>query len=50
MFQVAAHQGARGFDYYSVKDRAMADAAEYGLMPWDGKSKGTIIPDRPVGG
>ncbi len=41
-FQVAAPQGARGFDYYSVKDRAMADAAEYGLMLWDGKSKGTI--------
>lgn len=41
-FQVAAPQGARGFDYYSVKDRAMADAAEYGLMLWDGRSKGTI--------
>lgn len=40
--QVASPQGARGFDYYSVKDRAMADAAEYGLMLWDGKSKGTI--------
>lgn len=41
-FQVAAPQGARGFDYYSLKDCAMADAAEYGLMLWDGKSKGTI--------
>ena len=40
--QVSAPQGARGFDYYSEKDRAMADAAEYGLMLWDGKSKGTI--------
>ena len=40
--QVAAPKGARGFDYYSLKDRAMADAAEYGLMLWDGKSKGTI--------
>lgn len=40
--QVAAPPGARGFDYYSVKDRVMADAAEYGLMIWDGKSKGTI--------
>jgi len=40
--QVPAPNGARGFDYYSVKDRAMADAAEYGLMLWDGKSKGTI--------
>jgi hypothetical protein len=25
-----------------MKDRAMADAAEYGLMLWDGKSKGTV--------
>lgn len=37
-----APRGARGFDYYSVKDRAMSTAAEYGLMLWDGKSKGTI--------
>ena len=35
-------RGARGFDYYSLKDRAMAEAAEYGLMLWDGKSKGTV--------
>ena len=40
--RVPAPQGARGFDYYSMKDRVMADAAEYGLMLWDGKSKGTI--------
>lgn len=40
--QVVAPRGAKGFDYYSVKDRAMADSAEYGLMLWDGKSKGTI--------
>jgi hypothetical protein len=40
--QVAAPQGARGFDYYSMKDGVMAEAAEYGLMLWDGKSKGTI--------
>lgn len=40
--QVQAPRGARGFDYYSVKDRAMAEVAEYGLMLWDGKSKGTI--------
>ncbi len=30
--EVPAPGGAKGFDYYSVKDRAMADAAEYGLM------------------
>ncbi len=40
--EVAAPKGARGFDFYSTKDRAMADTAEYGLMLWDGKSKGTI--------
>jgi hypothetical protein len=40
--QLVAPRGAKGFDYYSVKDRAMAEAAEYGLMLWDGKSKGTV--------
>jgi hypothetical protein len=40
--QIAAPAGVRGFDYYSLKDLAMAEAAEYGLMLWDGKSKGTI--------
>ena len=39
---VPAPRGARGFDYYSVKDLAMAEVAEFGLMLWDGKSKGTI--------
>lgn len=33
---------ARGFDFYSVKDRAMAEAAECGLMLWDGVSRGTL--------
>jgi hypothetical protein len=40
--QVTAPHGAKGFDYYSLKDRVMAEAAEYGLMLWDGKSKGTV--------
>lgn len=40
--EVAAPRGARGFDFYSAKDRVMADAAEYGLILWDGKSKSTI--------
>jgi hypothetical protein len=40
--EVAAPWGVRGFDFYSLKDRVMADSAEYGLMLWDGKSKGTI--------
>jgi hypothetical protein len=40
--QLVAPHGAKGFDYYSVKDRAMADVAEYGFMLWDGESKGTL--------
>jgi adenine-specific DNA-methyltransferase len=40
--QLVAPLGAKGFDYYSIKDGAMAEAAEYGLMLWDGKSKGTV--------
>jgi hypothetical protein len=40
--QLEAPRGAKGFEYYSVKDLAMAEAAEYGLMLWDGKSKGTV--------
>jgi adenine-specific DNA-methyltransferase len=40
--EVAAPRGAKGFDYYSLKDRVMAETAEYGLMLWDGKSKGTV--------
>lgn len=30
------------FDYYSTKDKAMASEADYGLMIWDGNSRGTI--------
>ena len=40
--EVPAPKGARGFAFYSTKDRVMADTADYGLMLWDGKSKGTI--------
>lgn len=40
--EIPAPSGARGFEYYSTKDRAMSDAAEYGLMLWDGQSKGTV--------
>lgn len=37
-----APRGAKGLDYHSLKDLAMAEAADYGLMLWDGKSKGTV--------
>ena len=40
--EVVASKGARGFAYYSAKDLAMADDASYGLMLWDGESKGTL--------
>ncbi|MGO9232955.1 MAG: hypothetical protein ACLP4V_02260 [Methylocella sp.] len=34
---------AAGFQCYAAKDRAMAEAADFGLMIWDGKSPGTIL-------
>jgi hypothetical protein len=39
---VDAPPGARGFALYSVKDARMAEDASYGLMLWDGKSRGTL--------
>jgi len=39
---VDAPKEARGFGLYTLKDRAMADAATHGLMIWDGTSKGTL--------
>lgn len=32
----------RDFAYYSTKDRAMVEEANYGLMLWDGRSRGTL--------
>ena len=32
----------RGRGLYTIKDKAMARDADYGLMIWDGKSKGTL--------
>ncbi len=40
--EIAAPPGTRGFAYYSTKDQAMVDDAAYGLMLWDGESKGTL--------
>lgn len=39
---ITAAKGARGFAFYSTKDRAMIDEASHGLMLWDGESKGTL--------
>ena len=38
----AADPARRDFAYYSTKDRAMVEEADYGLMLWDGKSRGTL--------
>jgi hypothetical protein len=39
---VTVPKGAKGFAYYAVKDLVMVDEAAYGLMIWDGESKGTL--------
>lgn len=33
----------KSFAFYATKDREMANEATYGLMLWDGKSKGTLL-------
>ena len=38
----SADSARRDFAYYSTKDRAMAVEADYGLMLWDGRSRGTL--------
>jgi hypothetical protein len=38
----AAEPRRRDFAYYSTKDRAMSEEADYGLMLWDGRSRGTL--------
>lgn len=38
----AANPSRRDFTYYSAKDRVMTDEADYGLMLWDGESRGTL--------
>jgi hypothetical protein len=38
----AAEPARRDFSYFSTKDRVMAEEADYGLMLWDGRSRGTL--------
>lgn len=38
----APGQTKRDFSYYSTKDKAMVEEANYGLMLWDGESRGTL--------
>jgi probable addiction module antidote protein len=41
--KIAAPKEAKGFEFYAIKDREMAHAADFGLMIWDGKSAGTVL-------
>ena len=41
--QIDAETRSRGRSFYIAKDRAMAREADFGLMVWDGKSKGTLL-------
>ena len=34
-------EGLNGYEFYRVKDIKMAEDADFGLMIWDGKSRGT---------
>lgn len=40
---VQTARAARDFEYYAMKDRAMASEATVGLMLWDGASRGTLL-------
>ncbi len=40
--QVIGNNREKGRDLYTLKDVEMAVDADYGLMIWDGKSKGTL--------
>lgn len=39
---VSADANEKGFDFYASKDLRMAREADYGLMIWDAKSRGTL--------
>lgn len=39
---VEYHGRDRGLEFYTVKDDAMLQDADFGLFGWDGKSKGTL--------
>lgn len=36
-------RNAKGFQFYAIKDRQMAQEADFGLMIWDGESPGTVL-------
>ena len=39
---VAVEGNLKGFEFYKQKDIAMANAADYGFMIWNGESRGTL--------
>lgn len=39
---IQPHNNEKGRELYTLKDIAMAYDADFGLMIWDGKSKGTL--------
>jgi len=39
---IKAFSNEKGRDLYTLKDKAMAHDADYGLMIWDGESQGTL--------
>ena len=39
---ISVPQHIRKFDFYSMKDKAMAANADYGFMLWNGESRGTL--------
>lgn len=41
MVNIQVSDGTTGFEFYRQKDMAMAKDADYGIMIWDGDSKGT---------
>jgi len=40
--KVVVEKNKKGFEFYAAKDLEMAKTADYGLMIWNGKSKGTF--------
>lgn len=40
--RILADRHKKDFTYYATKDEEMAQAASYGFMLWDGRSKGTL--------
>lgn len=39
----AENPARRNFEFYRAKDRAMVEEADYGLMLWYGRSRGTLM-------